>query len=248
MPRNSTKGVPVTDDVSTSRARRRPTHLPTRARRLWLACAVSIGCHLVAVTLLAGRNYPPDTTAMLDGAISVYPNATGQIEGPADSQPPTTAPANRPQTARKLARAPEHRLPPPRRARVAKQARPATPPTPVPVALTGAEKGQGVNPHAPSTQPAQPVQLPSGTARSLRVYDTFPRLPELLRRQQRTESIDVNICVSERGSVSTVRLEGASPSFEGTLREAIFKWRYRPLIQQGTATPFCHPLRLAYRS
>ena len=110
-----------------------------------------------------------------------------------------------------------------------------------------AQPGSGANVQAPPARPAQPVHISTGIARSLRVHDVFPRMPELLRLQQRTETVDAQICVSVDGSVSGVRMRGGSATLENVLREAFLKWRYRPLLLQGTATPFCHDLHLVYR-
>jgi outer membrane biosynthesis protein TonB len=206
-----------------------------------------VACHLVAVTFLAGRPIRAQETTPLDGAISVYPNASPDPLAPPESPPPTTTPANRPRPARKLAKPREHRLPPPRRARLASVATTPTRPEPVPVALTAARPGVGASVQAAPTARKHPVQLSAGVARSLRLYDTFPRMPDLLRAQHRLEVVQVEICVSQSGTVDKVRLEGASPTLEKTLREAIVTWRYRPLILRGEPNPFCHTLQLTYR-
>jgi outer membrane biosynthesis protein TonB len=220
----------------------------SRRPRLALACAVSLTCHLVAVTFVVGGGTRAEAIARLDGAISVFPNVAAEDGRPVESQPPTTTRPSPPRASRKLARAPKPRLPPPRPARVART--PTSPPAPLPVtdALTGNTPGSGVASQAPPAQPARPVHIAPGLARSLRIYDTFPRMPELLRMQNRTEAVDVNICVSERGAVREVNLLGASEALARSLREAIASWRYRPLHLAGTPTPFCHALRLSYRS
>jgi hypothetical protein len=228
---------------------RRPNPRPRlRGRRLFLSCAASVACHLVAVTLLAGRPIRAQEAALLDGAISVYPNAAPDPGGPPESPPPSTAPANRPQPARKVAKPREHRLPPHRRARLARVATPQTRPDPVPVTLTALRPGEGASVQAAPSKRKPPVQLSAGVARSLRVFDIFPRMPDLLRAQHRVEIVQADICVSDSGAVETVRLAGASATLEKVLREAIVTWRYRPLLLRGEPSPFCHSLQLTYRS
>jgi outer membrane biosynthesis protein TonB len=219
-----------------------------RGRRLFLSCAASLACHIVAVTLLAGRPIRAQETTPLDGAISVYPNAAADPLPPVESPPPSTAPANRPKPPRKVMRPREHRLPAPARARLAKAAPTPTRPDPVPVTLTAARPGEGASVQAPPTRRKPTMHLSAGVARSLRIHDSFPRMPDLLRAQHRVEVVHVEVCVSETGTVDKVRLEDASPTLEKALREAIVTWRYRPLLLRGEPNPFCHTLQLTYRS
>jgi hypothetical protein len=238
----------VTDKRLVVSTNRRPPARSRRRPRLALACAASLGCHLAAVTLLAGRGSPVEAVATLDGAISVYPKAEADPPaGPTESAPPAAPLASNTQPPRKVPRPRSTRLPPLRQARVAKTPSAPVPPPPAPVTLTSVKDGSGASLQAAPVRPAQPVQISSGVARALRIHDVFPRMPELLRLQQRTETVDAEICVSQQGSVSGVRLRGGSATLEKVLREAMLQWRYRPLLLQGTATPFCHGVHLVYR-
>jgi hypothetical protein len=236
------RGETVTNKRLVSSTNRRPTVRSRRRPRLALACAVSLACHLVAVTLVAGLKTDSEAIATLDGAISVYPNAGPETAGQVESPPPATAPATLPQPARKIASA-RRRVSPVRRARIAQ----VPSPPPLPMALTSAQPGSGASLPPLPPRPAQPVHIATGIARSLRIHDVFPRMPELLRLQQRSETVDAQICVSVQGSVTGVRLRGGSATLENVLREAMLTWRYRPLLLQGTPTPFCHDLHLVYR-
>ena len=97
--------------------------------------------------------------------------------------------------------------------------------------------------------PAEPVQVGSGVAASLRVYDTFPSMPAPLRGPGAHHLVTVNICVSERGSVNRIQISApaGTTALEHALREAISTWRYRPFMLQGAPVPFCHLLRLRYQ-
>jgi hypothetical protein len=56
------------------------------------------------------------------------------------------------------------------------------------------------------------------------------------------------VCVSRQGQVERVRFRpGADPRLEGLLKEAVFTWRYRPLLLQGVPRAFCHPVQVTYR-
>ena len=73
-------------------------------------------------------------------------------------------------------------------------------------------------------------------------------MPELLRRQQRTETMDAGSASRVEGKVSDVRLRGGSPPWRRSSATRILQWRYRPLVLQGYgAPPFCHDVHLVYR-
>ena len=56
------------------------------------------------------------------------------------------------------------------------------------------------------------VQMPTTVARGLRVFDTFPRLPQELSRAGARYPVDLEICVDQRGAVANVHVEAAAPS------------------------------------
>jgi hypothetical protein len=240
---------PVTERPSTVLNTRRRKAKSARRRRLWLSVGASLACHLVGFTLLAGRQpIGPRIPAALDGVFAV--DATTPAARIEDHAPPPRArPAPVPRPAlRRQGRAAHIRR------TVASQAPPAplAPPAPVeappaPVAPTPPQSGSGVDRQAPAPA-ASPPLVTAAVARSLRVYDTFPRMPEILRMAPHAELVEAEICVSERGSVNDVRLRGGSGVLERVLRDAITSWRYRPYVVGGVATPFCHVLRLAYRA
>jgi hypothetical protein len=101
--------------------------------------------------------------------------------------------------------------------------------------------------HVPDLIPS-PVYLPPDVAKSLRLYDPFPKIPELLRRRGAVHATVVDICVCDRGTVSNVRLSsGTTTPLAQTLAEAIRTWRYRPLVRNGMPAPFCHTIHITYR-
>jgi hypothetical protein len=212
---------------------------------MFVACAVSLSCHLVAVTLLAGRAPSAYVPAPFDGVITVIPDATAEPAGDQTAPPPARTESRAPRARSPwLGHAPRRPRPRPvgaLRPPEPKAEQPIPPPTaPRPIAHTGA----GVTSTARPT-PA-PVVLDAGVARGLRIYDVFPRMPETLRQAPHAESIRAEICVSEQGKVRDVRLRGGSTLLENTVRPALLTWRYRPYLVNGTPTPFCHHLRLNY--
>jgi hypothetical protein len=69
------------------------------------------------------------------------------------------------------------------------------------------------------------------------------RLPVGLDRMGETFSALVNICVTATGSVSKVSiLRSAGPVLDPQIPKALSRWHYRPLLDDGTPTPFCYTL------
>lgn len=106
------------------------------------------------------------------------------------------------------------------------------------------------DPPAPAPAPPPPPKishLSAGIAQSLRVYDPFPSMPEALRATGIAQAVQVEICVANHGGVSDVTMDRqAAPSLQDVLRSTIRTWRYRPLIVQGAAMPFCHEMQIRY--
>jgi hypothetical protein len=106
-------------------------------------------------------------------------------------------------------------------------------------------------PPAAPAPAAEPAAAPAPTvepevARALRVYDSFPTLPDRALRGR--PDLDVQVCVSTQGSVSdAVVVRGPVDSATETVRTAILGWRYRPYTLHGAPAPFCHLMRISYR-
>lgn len=76
-----------------------------------------------------------------------------------------------------------------------------------------------------------------------------PDFPALLRRSGRFYVVLANICVSKTGSVDSVTiLQGADTLLDGNVVSAVKKWRYRPLMADNNAVPFCYFGRFEFRS
>lgn len=215
-----------------------------------VGCSLSLLVHLCAAMFLWTR--PPRATVARElGDLEEFlevdlapdspdPGGDTPPERPPDAAPPTVSPRPRPGR-------------PPRRPAVIVTYEPQpVPPPPVSIAPVLADEGEPVEAETAIDQgPAAPPvtrRLLPNAARALRVYDVFPAMPDRpgLARVERARMVEV--CVSDRGSVSdAVIAERANDAFERTLRAAILTWRYRPLTVDGRPTPFCHLLHVSYR-
>jgi len=76
-----------------------------------------------------------------------------------------------------------------------------------------------------------------------------PDFPALLRRSGRFYVVIANICVSRTGSVDSVTiLQGADSLLDGNVVSAVKKWRYRPLLADNNAVPFCYFGRFEFKA
>ncbi|HEY0707960.1 MAG TPA: hypothetical protein VGG33_14245 [Polyangia bacterium] len=92
-----------------------------------------------------------------------------------------------------------------------------------------------------------PVYVPAEVASYLRKQDSFPSLPASLRRPGAHYLASMEICVAQDGRVSDVGFDRNSPRDLGVaLGAAVRGWRYRPLVVDGRASPFCHRLTVSY--
>jgi hypothetical protein len=95
----------------------------------------------------------------------------------------------------------------------------------------------------------RPPRVSMHHAAYLRTYESFPTLPEACWPPGRTtNALLVEICVSERGTVSDVVVrQSAGADTDALLSQAIRSWRYRPRLVAGSPRPFCHPIRITYK-
>ena len=70
------------------------------------------------------------------------------------------------------------------------------------------------------------------------------KLPPSLARADMKLSAVVKMCVSAEGKVAEVKLlKSADPAIDAQIPAVLAKWRYRPLVVDGRAVPFCYVLQ-----
>jgi protein TonB len=76
-----------------------------------------------------------------------------------------------------------------------------------------------------------------------------PEFPAILRRAGTLYVVLAKVCVSRTGTVDGVSiLKGAHPMLDAKVIAAVKAWRYRPLLADSNAVPFCYPLRFEFNS
>jgi protein TonB len=76
-----------------------------------------------------------------------------------------------------------------------------------------------------------------------------PEFPAILRRAGTLYLVLAKVCVSRTGAVESVSIsKGAHPMLDEKVIAAVKDWRYRPLLADGNAVPFCYPLRFEFKS
>jgi hypothetical protein len=213
------------------------------------AAVSSVVVHLVVIALVMAWPHNLVVSAPLDDRavlLSVVgdPDVPAPEAAPRPSTPPSLQTPAAPQAvARKARKAPVALTARARRplASLDYTEEPREPaPAPVKVAIAP----------VPAPVPAtQPVRLAPDTAKELRVYDVFPSAPASVRSLGGTAILLVEICVSAQGAVSGTRFSvGSGGPLADNMRAAIATWRYRPLVVGGAPRPFCHDVKIEYRS
>ena len=67
--------------------------------------------------------------------------------------------------------------------------------------------------------------------------------PSLARAEMKLSAV-VKMCVGADGRVADVKLlKSADPAIDAQIPAVLGKWRYRPLVTDGRAVPFCYVLQ-----
>jgi hypothetical protein len=84
-------------------------------------------------------------------------------------------------------------------------------------------------------------------ATTLRTDDYFPRLPAALWTEREPYIVAIELCVSEEGRVSEASLlSRASARLDPVVLAAVRGWRYRPRLEAGKPSAFCHGVVIKY--
>ena len=104
-------------------------------------------------------------------------------------------------------------------------------------------------PPPPPPKPSGPKLVSASVGRAQLLIDPNAeryrvKLPLVLARTGETYTALLRLCVSAEGSVTSVQvLKGAGAALDGQFPSVMGRWRYRPLMVDGVATPFCYLLR-----
>jgi len=104
-------------------------------------------------------------------------------------------------------------------------------------------------PPPPPAKPSGPKIVSASTGRGQLLIDPNAeryrvKLPLALARSGETFTAMLRLCVSAEGGVTAVQvLKGAGAALDGQFPSVMGRWRYRPLLADGVATPFCYLLR-----
>jgi hypothetical protein len=102
---------------------------------------------------------------------------------------------------------------------------------------------------APSAEIASARTISGRLAKAQLVIDANAdeyrvKLPPSLARAEMKLSAVVKMCVAADGRVADVKLlRSADPAVDAQIPAVLGKWRYRPLMLDGRAVPFCYVLQ-----
>jgi protein TonB len=118
-----------------------------------------------------------------------------------------------------------------------------------PGGAAGGVKGgaAGVTSAPARVTPPQHVEPQMGMLQKLSGAD--PDFPAVLRRSGIGYLVTAQICVSRGGRVDSVTVApGADPLLAKNVSNTVKSWRYRPLVANRTAIPFCYDGRFEFKS
>jgi len=115
--------------------------------------------------------------------------------------------------------------------------------------VVGGVLGAPPPPPPPPPKPTGPKNVSASVGRGQLLIDPNAeryrvKLPPVLARSGETYTAMLKLCVSAEGGVTSVQvLKGAGAALDGQFPSVMGRWRYRPLVVDGAATPFCYLLR-----
>ncbi len=115
--------------------------------------------------------------------------------------------------------------------------------------VVGGVLGAPPPPPPPPPKPTGPKNVSASVGRGQLLIDPNAeryrvKLPLPLARTGDTYTAMLRLCVSAEGGVTSVQvLKGAGAALDGQFPSVMGRWRYRPLLVDGVATPFCYLLR-----
>lgn len=90
--------------------------------------------------------------------------------------------------------------------------------------------------------------LEPAVGHGLAINPTPPEVPAATRLLGGPYVEVVQICVDTAGSVARATLlKGTDPSLDRSVGETVRKWKFRPLVTGGKATPFCYKATFSFR-
>ncbi len=142
-------------------------------------------------------------------------------------------------------------------AAAAEALRVAAEPPPAPVAAPAAQTAAAapataaatLDDSAGSNVAAEPARTETVSITALRrTKYTPPKYPRAAQRRDQTGYVDVIFTVSPAGSVSAVEVYGAEPEgvFDEAAMEAVLKWEFEPVIENGTAVSKRVAVRMSF--
>jgi protein TonB len=97
--------------------------------------------------------------------------------------------------------------------------------------------------------PAAPKFLPPNMAKQQLLSGPEPDFPPSLNHGGNIYRVLVKICVSTAGGVDKVMLmKGADSLLDENVLSKVKTWRFRPLLANNVAVPFCYPATFEFKS
>jgi len=106
----------------------------------------------------------------------------------------------------------------------------------------------GGTPGGPVPAPVVAKLLPPNMGALQKLSGADPAFPPALCKPGSSYAVLAKICVSRTGEVESVTiLKRADPVLDANVVSAVKGWRFRPLLANATAIPFCYPATFQFK-
>ena len=237
-------------------------HLPqVRAKRTWLTVTLSLMAHtamlvtLVSVSVLSVSSDLPKPNEMLAFV------APAPLPAPPAPAPAARAPARQASPAKAAApETPAPQTPVEAPQTIETKAVSAMPPDTLlrgiggmpDGVIGGVSGGTGTSavltPPPPPPPPKEPVHIGGNIKAPALLSQTQPEYPGIALRSHMAGRVVVEATVAPTGSVEAVRVVESGGLFDQAALDAVRKWRYAPLLLNGTAMPFVLTVTVTFGS
>lgn len=90
-------------------------------------------------------------------------------------------------------------------------------------------------------------KLTKGEASGAIVFKTQPEYPQVAKQLKLEGTVEVEAVVSEQGTVDDVRIVSGNPVLTKAAAQAVKKWKFTPITDNGKPTKAVAPITLTFK-
>src|SRR5215831_7657186 len=91
-----------------------------------------------------------------------------------------------------------------------------------------------------------PREIPQAEALAQAVTKTQPEFPEMAKQLKLSGAVDIEIVISETGTVESAKPVSGNPVLTRSAVDALKKWKFKPFQHEGAATKVQTTLKITF--